>query len=172
MTAGRAPVAMPEDPPDPPRKFYGLKPRDFEAVNGPPRAPAPGEIPAGPDPGVAAAAAGPIEIHALTAAAAGNQPVLGSNAPVNRPNEVHALLALNLRHDQTAGHYALKPGEDRQKKRRVQIYWAMLVLVDLPLGLFAWSIGPRYAIPFVCAIGGFGFFTAWWTWKTWALRTD
>ena len=54
----------------------------------------------------------------------------------------------------------------------MQIYWAVLVAVDLPLGLFAWWIGPTYAIPFVSAIGGFGFFTAWWTWETWALRTD
>ena len=163
---------MLEDPPDPPRKFYGLKPRDFEAVNGQPRTPAPDEIPVGPDPGVAASAAGPIEIRALTAAAGGDQPVLGVNGPVNRPNDVHALLALNLRHDEEAGHYTLTPGEDLKKKRRVRIYWAVLALVDLPLGLFAWWIGPRYAIPFVCAIGGFGFFSAWWTWETWALRTE
>ena len=30
-------LPMSEDPPDPPRKFYSLKPREFDAINGPPR---------------------------------------------------------------------------------------------------------------------------------------
>ena len=163
---------MAEDPPDPPRKLYGLKPREFTAVNGLPREPAPGTVPSAPDPGIPPVATGPVTIRDLTAAATGDQPVLGVNGPVNRPNEVHALLELNRRHDQKIGRFTLTPGEDLKKKRRLRTYWIALVLFDVPLGLFAWWIGPNYAIPFVSAIGGIGMFTAVWTWQTWALLTE
>lgn len=165
---------MAEDPADPPRKLYGLKPREFDAVNGPPRQSPPGAIPTGPDPGIPPVSTGPITLRDLTASAAGEHPALGVNGPVNRPNEVHALLDLNLRHDQKAGRFTVTPAEDPRKKRRIRIYWTALILFDVPLGLFAWSIGPSpgFGIPFVCAIGGIGMFTAVWTWQTWGLLTE
>jgi hypothetical protein len=46
------------------------------------------------------------------------------------------------------------------------------VLVDVPLALFAWWVGPEYAIPFVCAIAGMSYFMTSWTWKNWFLNTD
>ena len=61
---------------------------------------------------------------------------------------------------------------DTKKRIRLWTYWIFLALVDVPLGLFAWWIGPKYAVPFVGAIAGIGYFTASWTWKNWFLNTD
>ncbi|MBC7367224.1 MAG: hypothetical protein H7343_10515 [Undibacterium sp.] len=91
---------------------------------------------------------------------------------MNRPNEVHAPLDLNLRHDQKAGRFTVTPGEDPRKKRRIRTHWIARILFDVPRGMFAWGIGASYAMPVVSAIGGIGMFTAWWTWETRALRTD
>ena len=115
----------PADPVDPPRKFYGLKPRDYDSVNGPPRPPPVDNVPAGPDPGIAPAPAGPITVHDLRAAAAGAQPLLGTNAPVNRPNEVHGLLNLNRQRAQQADRDKIIISPPRASRRK-RDYWLLV----------------------------------------------
>lgn len=87
---------------EPSRKYYDLKPRDYDTVNGPPRLTPTEAAPTGPDPGITPATAGPITVENLRAAAVGSQPLLGANAPLNRPNEVHGLLNLNRQREQQA----------------------------------------------------------------------
>jgi hypothetical protein len=161
-----------ENPDETPRPHYTLKTKEFEALNIPLIPPALHPPAVAADPGVVAHTHEPISTQALSHIATGGAPVLGTLHPVNRPNDIHAHLACNLRHDQAAGHYDLKPGVDTKKRIRLWTYWIFLALVDVPLGLFAWWIGPEYAIPFVCIIAGIGYFTASWTWKNWFLNTD
>ena len=157
---------------DPPRKIYGFKPREFERAN-PARPPAPSDaLPPVPDPGIPAADAGKIDVNDLIRAGASVGPPLGSNAVVNRDNEVHTILRENLQRDIAAGHYELGPLDDSKRRRRIRNYWFALAVVDIPLGLFANWMGHDAAIPFVCAIAGMAMFTAWITWETFFLRTN
>ena len=114
---------------EPSRKFYGLKPRDYDTVNGPPRAVPSDSVPTGPDPGIAAAASGPITVENLRAAATGSQPLLGSNAPVNRRNEVHGLLNLNRQRAQQAERDKIIISPPRPSRRK-RDFWMLVVLVN------------------------------------------
>ena len=121
---------MAEDPIDPPRKFYGLKPREFDAVNGPPRAaPADERVPR-PDPGITHIASGPITVEALNRTAAGQTPALFVNGPVNHANEVHDLLELNRRRGATSGEFTLKPQPPRRSRRK-RDFWLLVFLANL-----------------------------------------
>jgi hypothetical protein len=122
---------MSDDPIDPPRKFYGLKPRAFDAVNDPVQAPLSDPLSDGPDPGIAhAAATKPITVQALNLAATSKQPILGANGPVNRANEVHAMLELNRRRARDSGAFALKPLPPRRSRRK-RDFWLMVIVVNL-----------------------------------------
>jgi hypothetical protein len=160
---------MPADA-DPPRKFYGFKPREFERAN-PPR-PA-GSAPDSPAP--APAATPPpeqkIDVRELIRTGAGAGPQLGSNQAVNRANEVHDLLRANLARDQAAGHYDLGVLDDSKRRRRIRNYWIAVVAINAPLGAFAWWIGHANALPFVCAIAAMALLTSRLTWETFFLRT-
>lgn len=162
---------MPQDDPDPPRKFYGFKPTEFDRANPPPAAPA-ADAPAAPDPGVAPVAGGRIDVHELARLAQTPHSPLGPNAVQNRPNEVHAMLQLNLERERAAGLFDVPATVDKQRRQRMIRYWIVLVLFNAPLAAVALYFGPGGAIPFVCAIAGIGMFTAWWTWENWFLRTE
>jgi len=114
---------------DPPRKFYGLKPREFDAVNGPPRPPAADALPSGPDPGIAAAPSGPITVQALNRAAAGTRPALGANGPAARSNEVHDLLEVNRRKARASGEFVLGYIPPRASRRK-RDYWILVILAN------------------------------------------
>ena len=164
-----------QDEPDPPRKFYGFKPREFERVNSAP--PPPSNAPA-PDPGISVAGAGKIDVRELIRAGVGDGSQLGNNAVVNRDNEVHAILRANLARDIAAGHYDLGTPDDSKRLRRIRNYWLALAAADLPFGAFAWwawhAPGPPLAVRIiwiVSSIAGIAIFTAWLTWKTFFLRT-
>jgi hypothetical protein len=160
-----------QDEPDPPRKTYGFKPREFDRANAPrPAAPGDANSPA-PDPGITAADAGKIDVNDLIRAGAGMGPQLGSNAVVNRDNEVHGMLRENLKRDVAAGHYDLGVLDDSKRRRRIRNYWIGMVAVNIPLGSFAYWIGHGAAIPFVCALAGMAMLSARMTWETFFLRT-
>ena len=160
---------MPDEP-DPPRKAYGFKPRDFDRANpARPEAPTP-DAPA-PDPGITAANDEKINVHDLIRAGAGAGRQLGSNAVANRANEVHDVLRANYQRDVTTGHYDLGVLDDSKRRRRIRNYWIAIVVIDVPLALFAFWIGHNVAIPFVCAIAAIALFTSSLTWKTFFLRT-
>lgn len=162
---------MPHDDPDPPRKFYGFKPTEFDRANPPPAAPA-SDTPVAPDPGVAPVASGRIDVHELARLAQTAHSPLGTNAVQNRPNEVHAMLQLNLERERAAGLHAVTETVDKKRRQRMISYWTVLVLVDGAFGAVAFIVGPGAAIPFVCSIAGLSMFTAWWTWENWFLRTE
>jgi hypothetical protein len=160
-----------QDEPEPPRKIYGFKPKDFERTNpAPPPGPADASPPA-PDPGIAAGDAGKIDVHDLIRAGAGDGPQLGHNAVKNRTNEIHGMLRENYRRDLAAGNFELGELDDSKRLRRIRNYWIAIVLFDTPFALFAFWIGHGAAIPFVCSIAAIALFTTYLTWQTFFLRT-
>jgi hypothetical protein len=164
---------MPDEP-DPPRKNYGFKPREFDRANAP-RPDAPADSPApSPDPGIAPADPSRIDVKDLIRAGAGTGPQLGSNAVGNRENEVHGILRANLQRDLAAGRYELGALDDSKRRRRIRTYWIAIIAIDVPLGAFAVWIGhdsQAAAIPFVCSIAAIALFTSYLTWQTFFLRT-
>lgn len=161
---------MPQDDPDPPRKFYGFKAPEFERTN-PPSGSAP-DTTAAPDSGPTPSANGRIDVRDLAWLAQGNDSPLGTNAVQNRPNEVHQMLQLNLERDRAAGLFDVQAGPDKKRRQRMINYCVVLLIVDGALGAVAFLVGRGNAIPFVSSIGGIGMFTAWWTWENWFLRTE
>lgn len=160
------------DEPDPPRKFYRLKRAEIEAVNPPTLGQAPVVRP-GPDPGITSVHPGPIDVRELyrhatasdaTAAAAGRPPV--------REGDVHDHLRLNYDREKAVGSYDVAPGGVDPRKVRLRRFCLNLALVNLPLGLLAWKVGPHNAIMFVCLIAGIGCITAWLIWDAFFLNTD
>ena len=160
---------MPDEP-DPPRQAYGFKPREFERAN-PARPAAPSPDAPAPDPGITVASDEKINVHDLIRASAGAGRQLGSNAIVNRTNEVHDVLRANFERDVAAGHYDLGVLDDSKRRRRIRNYWIAIVAFDTPLAVIAFSMGHEVAIPFTCAIAAIALFTSYLTWNTFFLRT-
>jgi adenylate cyclase len=138
---------MPDDS-DPPRKVYGLKPREFDRANTvPPSAP----TPAAPAPsghlGPAASPDRRIDVHEVVRAGAGSVPQLGSNKVANRANEVHGILRDNLRHGLAAGHYDLGPLDDSVRRRRIRRYWIAIAAIDVPCGVLALGLARSVSEP-------------------------
>lgn len=157
---------MPDDP-DPPRKFYGLKPKEFTRVNAPTGA----SSKSGPTNPIASpdSSAGPIDVKDLArAAAAGFTPRAAK--PAEATNDIHALLRENQHHANTAGlnNVALPP---KRRSRRTRDYWLVMVPVN---AFFAWwAFGPyANAVTFIYGIGGIGLFSASFTWVMWFVVED
>ena len=161
------------DDPDPPRKFFQLKPKEFEAVNERVPAPAPptGD-PAAPDPGPIAADTGRIDVRDIFRRANTPGRVLGHNGPANAANEVHDLLREKYARDVATGQFELGPLDDSKRRRRIRKYWIGLVLINVPLGVVVFLTGPKVPIPFVCALAGMVMGTSYLTWQTFFLRTE
>ncbi|MBI5771467.1 MAG: hypothetical protein HZA93_27075 [Verrucomicrobia bacterium] len=163
---------MPDEP-DPPRKFYGFKPREFERANTPP--PSPTDAPAPAPPGhlgpTSGAPAGKIDVRDLVRTGAGTGPQLGANKVVNRANDVHGILRDNLKNDLAAGHYELGPLDDSVRRRRIRKYWILVGVVNLPVGTVCVLAGPTNPFPFVISLSLMVLFTARLTWTTFFLRT-
>jgi hypothetical protein len=164
-----------QDEPEPPRKIYGFKPREFERANpASPSEPSSAPTPPVPDPGIPAADSGKIDVNDLIRAGAGTGKQLGSNSVVNRPNEVHGILRENLQREIAAGSYELGVLDDSKRRRRIRNYWIALVAVDVPLAAYARWVGhdtQAAVIPFVCSIAAIAMFTSYLTWQTFFLRT-
>jgi hypothetical protein len=160
---------MSDDPIDPPRKFYGLKPRTFDAVNEPTHR---DTRPTAPDPGIAAAAdIKPITVQALNLAAAGKQPALGFNGPVNRANEVHDRLELNRRQARRSGAFELKPLPPR-RSRRTRDFWLMVIVVNLfCVGVTA-AVSRFNPLVMLCGFSCGCFFIAVLGWVMWFVMND
>lgn len=149
------------DDPDPPRKFYQLKPKEFERVNESPRSP--DSVPTAADPGIAPAASQQrIDVRDLARQAARGAPLLGHNAPQNRANEVHAILQDNLQHANAAGLNELAPKPKRRSKR-LRDYWVTLIALN---GFFLfWIFGPlANGITIVYGSAGIILFSIGFTW--------
>jgi hypothetical protein len=162
---------MPNDPIDPPRKFYGLKPRTFDAVNGPPGA-APAEpLAPCPDPGIAPTAAGPITVEALNHAAAGQLPALGINGPVNHANEVHDILELNRRRAAASGEFTLKEQPPRHSRRK-RDFWLLVLLANLFCVGFTAAVSRFSPIVMLYGFACGVFMTAALVWIMWFVMDD
>ena len=159
------------DEPDPPRKFYRLKRAEIEAVNPPTLGPAPIARPE-PDPGITGVHDGTIDVHELYrhATAADEKAALGR--PPNREGDVHRHLRLNYDREKAVGGFDVAPGGVDPRKVRRRRFCINLALVDIPLGLFAWKVGPGNAIVFVSVIAGIGCITAWMIWDAFFLNSD
>ena len=153
---------------DPPRKFYGLKPREFEVVNAQPRHP-------GESPPAAGAASEPrpeaIDVNDLirsaNAGGAGLLPKAGSVAE----NEVHAILRDNLARAEAAGLNELTP-KPRRKSRRKRDYWLLLAGACAVFGTIILKSGPREPVTFIVALGGLVVSTVGLTWILWFVMDD
>lgn len=147
---------MPDEP-DPPRKIYGLKSaQHFTRVNETTDTPS----------------NGPTDVQGFIESANRTDLATKANAPVNRANEVHAMLQLNLQRAAAAGLHQVSTAADPRRRKRILTFWIALGFIDGPLGVFAWKIGHEAAIPFVCAIGAMAMFTGVMIWRTWCFRTE
>lgn len=114
--------------PDPPRKFYELKPREFERVNPPARE---AQVPSSPR--TAAASADPhqrIDVRELIRQGTARGPAQSVNAPANRENEIHAILRENLARANAAGLNEVAP-PTHVFRRRKRDFMVLLVSGNL-----------------------------------------
>jgi hypothetical protein len=108
---------MPDEP-DPPRKFYGFKPREFERANPiSQRAPEPAS-PSAPDPGIVPTHTGPIDVHELNRIAATGRSHVSSSPSPNRENEIHTILRDNLAVANAAGLNRVAPVRKYRRRKR------------------------------------------------------
>lgn len=155
---------------EPPRKFYHLKPKEFDRVN-----PAPSDNPAAPPTRRDAGAhlpdtAARIDVRDLARQAAGTAPLLGVNAPVNRANEVHAILQQNLDRANAAGLNDVPPAP-RRRSRRTRDYFLLLIPVDAFFAFAAFGPGANL-LSFIFGLAGLAAFTASLTWVMWFVMDD
>jgi hypothetical protein len=118
---------MPDDA-DPPRKFYDLKPRDFERVN--PPVPAERMVQSVVPPGAAPDPDAPIDVRDLIRQGAGTGKVLRTPAQAaatsNATNDVHVVLQENLARANAAGINDVAP-PTRPYRRRKRDYLVLLI---------------------------------------------
>jgi hypothetical protein len=160
--------AMPPDEQEPPRKFYGLKPKEFERLNKVAGEPAQPDL--RPDPGIVHTEKERIDLRDILHTAAHGAPLLGNNGPVNRENEVHGVLRENHAAANAAGLNTLAP-KPKRRSRRTRDYWIVMIPVN---GFFAfWAFGP-WANPasFVYGIAGMALFTSGFTWVMFFIMED
>jgi hypothetical protein len=167
------------DDSEPPRKFYDLKPREFERVN-PPRAPAP-EPPAGlrsdRDPMAANPAVpadgGPIEVRDLFRQAQTPGPLLTPGGkPAGPENEVHAILRENHAHADAAGLFAVSTAP-RRPSRRKRDYWVLASIASIFFGTVAVTgFFQASPVPFVYGIAGFVIVNIGLWWVMWQIMED
>lgn len=142
------------DETDPPRKFYQLKPKEFERLNstpiGPPAPVAPAANAAtdmaGPaaapteHPGQAQPGGGRVDVRDLARIGSAGAPLLGSNQARTTANDVHAMLAQNAAVAEAHGLNAVKPV--RKFLRRKRDFWVMLVGGNLLIAVL--YFGPNF----------------------------
>ncbi len=128
------------DETDPPRKFYRLKPKEFERVNEVPAAPqaaaptaespreadlgrsveptVPSGAAPGAMPGAGAAQTGRVDVRELARIGSAGAPLLGSNQVRTTANDVHAMLAQNEAVAEAHGLNAVKPVQKFRRRKR------------------------------------------------------
>ena len=154
---------MPDEP-DPPRKFYQLKPREFERVNEPPGAFVPQAHKAEPD-----QPSRPVEIGELYRQAQTPGPLLAKTHAVTS-NEVHTILRDNLTRANAAGLNELKP-QPKRRSRRTRDYFLVLIALN---AFFAFAAFGPYAnaITLAYGIAGMIFTTLGLTWVMFFIMDD
>lgn len=147
---------MPDEQ-DPPRKFYQLKPKEFEMVNPPASMPPADSTPIDVRGHLRAANAGPLERPKA------------SRTPAPS-NDVHALLRQNQARIAAAGLHEVEP-RPRRPSRRKRDYWLLLAVMNGFFGFLAF--GPyRNPMTFVYGLAGMIIFTLGLTWVMWFVMDD
>lgn len=118
------------DDPDPPRKYYELKPRAFERVNPAPHAPSPSTGAEAVQPAPPIDTSKPIEVRALTTAAMTPGPVLRTGERAVSENDVRAMLRENFERERRAGRFALAE-KPKRRSRRTRDYWLVVAMAHL-----------------------------------------
>lgn len=144
------------DDSDPPRKFYRLKPKDFEMVNEPTSA--------------APADSSPTHVRGHLRAAF-SPPSSSAITPQPQANDVHALLRDNVARANAAGLNELTAVRARRSRRK-RDYWRLMALGTIILGGIAALTGPRMPIPFTYAIAGLVLFNLGLWWIMWHVTED
>lgn len=158
---------MPDDP-DPPRRFYGLKAKEFEAVNSLPRSP--GENPPTTGPGSSPAPTERIEVSDLIRSANVAGPTLPAPTAA-APNDVHRILRDNLSRANAAGLNQLESKPPR-KSRRQRDYWILMAGAGAVFGTIIVRSGPQAPVPFLFALAGLVVSTIGLTWVLWFVMDD
>jgi hypothetical protein len=128
---------------DPPRQFYQLKPREFEAVN----CPVPQTPPVAR--GEPHQASGKIDIRDLYEQAKTPGPLLATARAAARRNDIHVILEDNLSRANAAGLNTLSP-KPKRRSRRTRDYF----LVMIPLtAFFAYAAFGPYSNVMLMAYG-------------------
>lgn len=142
---------MPDEP-DPPRKFYGFKPKEFENVNGVPPAVPEGAPPnpanLGPTPD-----SGRITVRDLFNQAQMGGPLLAKDPPPAGPkNDVHAMLAENLARADALGLNDVAPpkyGHHRRRRDYIvlvitgNLFFAVIYAVEMFIGFQVQCLAAR-----------------------------
>jgi hypothetical protein len=181
-----------QDDPDPPRKFYGLKPKEFERVNA--GTPPPAEK-ISADPGIVPADTGPIDVNDLIRSGAGNGPALGWHKVANRENEIHGILRDNLARANAAGLNEVLPMTRKYRRRRRDylvliiggnLFIAVVYAVEMFIGFQVQSLAAkmpnefsnlvRFALhtptSYAMALVGMVFFSGCLTWLMYGIMDD
>ncbi|HVU34715.1 MAG TPA: hypothetical protein VHE61_14880 [Opitutaceae bacterium] len=156
------------DAPEPPRQFYGFKPREFERANAPrPDAPsAPAQTPPPEDPSAR------IDIHELHRQAGTPGPVLSPGTKPVAENEVHAILRDNAASEKAAGLHEVAPLPPRRSRRKRDYAVVMLAANGLLAILATYAFRTSNVIMFVSSIAGIGMISAAITWVMWFIVDD
>jgi hypothetical protein len=165
------------DPSDPPRKFYDLKPKEFERVNAPvagqpsPSATPPSSPPVSPPSLPELDSSKPIDVRELFQQASTPGPVL-SKGPRNDLNEVHAVLRDNLARANEAGLNDV-PLRPKRPSRRKRDYISLMIGANAVLAFLAISFFRSHnVIGFVSVMAGIGMLSASITWVMWFVMDD
>jgi hypothetical protein len=143
---------MPEES-DPPRKFYGLKEAEFEAVNE--RSDRGQRI--------------DVREHFQNAAGLSGLPV---PKPAPKENDVHAMLRDNLAHADAAGLNELADKPQRPSRRK-RDYWFLMIGGNAVLALlFASAVKDGNAFMMAFSAAGIGALSAGITWIMWFVMDD
>lgn len=153
------------DEPDPPRKFYGFKPREFERVNAPAPQAQPSASPAktagAPSP------AGPLTVQDLLHHANSPQHGPGAGPPAPSKNDVQVILRDNLARANAAGMHHVNPLPPRPSRRR-RDYVTLLVFGNTIFGI-GMLVGHDNPMVFVYSLSGAALFNVGVTWIIWVL---
>lgn len=166
---------MPDDS-DPPRKFYELKPRDFERAN-PARSGDEHTNPLRPDvqrdlPPKAGAPLKPIDVRELNKIASVPGPVLTKRPHTVAQNDVQAALKENFDRQDQSGVFKLQD-RPRRKSRRKRDYLMLMLVCNVALGVNAYyALHVGNVVGFVSSVAGMGMLSACFTWVMWFIMDD
>jgi len=140
---------------DPPRKFYDLKPREFERVNPPTGTPS---------------ADVPLDVRDHFIAATGSTRPPPTSAPAPSRNEVHDLLRTNLVHEHAAGLHEIAPLPPRRSRRKLD-YVLSLICGNLLIAASGVASGFNVVVT-VYTFAGVVLFSVGITWVMWGVMDD